>query len=84
MNGNTWQLQEAKNKFSQLVDKAMHDEPQIVTKHGNNAVVVISIDEYEKITKPEIDLVEFFLLSPLRGIDIDITRNKDIPRNIEF
>jgi len=84
MNGNTWQLQEAKNKFSQLVDKAMHDEPQIVTKHGNNAVVVISIDEYEKLTKPEIDLVEFFIQSPLHGLNIDITRNKDTPRDIEF
>ena len=42
MKDNTWQLQEAKSKFSQLVEDAMHKEPQIVTKHGDKAVVVLS------------------------------------------
>ena len=45
---NSWQLQNAKNKFSNLVDKAQHNGPQVVTKHGKDAVVVISIDEYKK------------------------------------
>ena len=40
MKNNTWQLQDAKSKFSQLVENAMSNEPQFVTKHGNNAVVV--------------------------------------------
>jgi len=39
---NSWQLQNAKNKFSNLVDKAQHNGPQIVTKHGKDAVVVLS------------------------------------------
>ncbi|MCP3849192.1 MAG: type II toxin-antitoxin system Phd/YefM family antitoxin [Gammaproteobacteria bacterium] len=53
----TWQLQDAKSKFSQLVESAMADEPQIVTKHGNNAVVVLSYKEYEAMTKPKNSLV---------------------------
>jgi prevent-host-death family protein len=84
MKGNTWQLQEAKSKFSQLVEDAIHKEPQIVTKHGDNAVVVLSFKEYSKITKPKGDLVEFLRNSPLAGIELKITRDKDIPRDIEL
>jgi len=84
MKNNTWQLQEAKSKFSQLVESAMHKEPQIVTKHGDKAVVVISFEEYTKITKPKTDLVKFLRESPLTGVTIETTRNKDTPRDIDI
>jgi len=84
MKDNTWQLQEAKSKFSQLVEDAMHKEPQIVTKHGNKAVVVLSFDEYTKITKPKSDLVKFLKESPLAEAALEITRNKDVPRDISL
>ena len=84
MKDNTWQLQEAKSKFSQLVEDAMHKEPQIVTKHGNKAVVVLSFEEYAKITKPKTDLVQFLRESPLTEISLEITRNKDVPRDIDL
>lgn len=81
---NTWQLQDAKSKFSQLVDKAMRHEPQFVTKHGNNAVVIISFEDYLKFTKPKDNLIDFLRSSPLMEVDIDVTRNKDIPRDMEL
>ncbi len=84
MKDNIWQLQEAKSKFSQLVEHAMHKEPQIVTKHGNKAVVVLSFEEYTKITKPQTDLVQFLRNSPLVEIGLEITRNKDLPRDIDL
>jgi prevent-host-death family protein len=84
MEENTWQLQDAKSKFSQLVDKAMHSTPQIVTKHGNNAVVIMSFKDYEKFTRPENDLVSFLRNSPLAEANLEITRNKDLPRDIEL
>lgn len=80
----TWQLQDAKSKFSQLVESAMADEPQIVTKHGHNAVVVLSYKEYEAMTKPKKSLVNFFRDSPLAGAELDISRNNDFPREIEL
>lgn len=83
-NNNTWQLQDAKSKFSQLVDSAMHSSPQFVTKHGHNAVVVLSFEEYKKMIKPEKDLVSFFQDSPFGDFELDITRNKDLPREIEL
>lgn len=84
MENNTWQLQDAKSKFSQLVDKAMHNNPQFVTKHGNNAVVVMSFEDYKKFTKPKNDLVSFLRNSPLVEANIEITRNNDLPRDIEL
>ncbi|MDA3938439.1 MAG: type II toxin-antitoxin system Phd/YefM family antitoxin [Spirochaetia bacterium] len=81
---NTWQLQDAKSKFSMLVENAIHHEPQFVTRHGNNAVVIVSFEDYKKITKPETDLVSFLGNSPLAGVDMDISRNKDLPREIEL
>ena len=84
MKNNTWQLQEAKSKFSQLVEDAMHKEPQIVTKHGDKAVVVLSFEEYTKMTKPKTDLVKFLRESPLAEVALEITRNKDVPRDISL
>jgi prevent-host-death family protein len=81
---NSWQLQDAKNKFSSLVDKAQHNGPQVVTKHGKDAVVVLSIDEYKKLIKPKTSLLKFFQNSPLSKIKLDIKRNKDLPRDIEL
>ncbi len=84
MNQNTWQLQDAKSKFSQLVDSAMHHTPQFVTKHGSNAVVIISFEDYMQFTKPKDDLVTFLRNSPLVESDLDLTRNKDMPRDVEL
>ena len=85
MKNDTWQLQDAKSKFSQLVDNAMHNKPQFVTKHGNNAVVVLSFEDYRKIIKPNTDLVTFFKNSPLSELNLDLSRNnKDYPRDIEL
>ncbi|HMT91575.1 type II toxin-antitoxin system Phd/YefM family antitoxin [uncultured Thiothrix sp.] len=84
MEQNTWQLQDAKSKFSQLVDNAMHHRPQFVTKHGSNAVVIISFEEYANFIKPKGDLVTFLRSSPLADSDLDFTRNKDMTRDIEL
>ena len=79
-----WQLQEAKNKFSRLVEQAQHNGPQIVTKHGRETVVIISADEYRRLIRPKKDIVRFFQESPLFGEDIDLTRSKETPRDIEL
>ncbi len=50
----TWQLQAAKNKFSQLVEKARKIGPQIVTKHGKKAVVILSFEDYKKMIPPAV------------------------------
>ena len=80
----TWQLQEAKNKFSKLVEKAQHEGPQFVTKHGKESVVVLSVEEYKKIVKPKSNLFQFIQTSPLSDALINIERDKSLGRDIEL
>jgi prevent-host-death family protein len=79
-----WQLQEAKNKFSNLVERAQKEGPQVVTKHGKEAVVVLSADDYKKLARPKINLHQFLSKSPLAGLDLDLSRDKKAPRNISL
>ena len=79
-----WQLQDAKNRFSEVVDNAMREGPQVVTKRGKEAVVVISIDEYRKIQQPKDSLIDFFQSSPLSEIELDIDRDKSPAREVEL
>ncbi len=77
-----WQLQEAKNKFSNLVERAQHEGPQVVTKHGKEAVVILSVEDYKKLAKPKVSLFKFIQNSPLGGNNIDISRDRSIPRDV--
>jgi antitoxin Phd len=49
MPSSTWSLQDAKNRFSAVVEAASHGKPQVVTKHGKPAVVVVAADEYARL-----------------------------------
>lgn len=45
-----WQLQTAKQRFSELVERALRDGPQVVTRRGEEVVVVVSTDDYRRLT----------------------------------
>lgn len=79
-----WKLQDAKNHFSEVVECAIHDGPQEVTKRGEHAVVIISFAQYQQLCKPKDDLVSFFKNSPLYGVELDLERRKDLPREIDL
>jgi len=79
-----WQLQEAKNRFSEVVRKASEEGPQTVTKHGKDSVVVLSAEEYRKLDRPKTSLVEFFQKSPLSKVEIDLKRDKSPSRHVEL
>jgi len=80
----TWQLKDARANFSTLVDREISDGPQIVTRNGKKAVVVVSVEEWMRRERRRGDLVDFFANSPLREEGIDIERHRDFPREIEF
>jgi prevent-host-death family protein len=79
-----WQLQEAKNKFSEVVRRASEEGPQTVTKHGKDSVVVLSAEDYRKLEQPKTSLVEFFQKSPLAKVEIDLKRDKSPSRQVEI
>ena len=80
----SWQLQEAKNRFSEVVEEALTHGPQTVTRHGREVVVVLSIEEYKRMKQPQKNLFQFFQESPLYGLELDITRSRELPRDIDL
>ena len=77
----TWQLQAAKQRFSELVERARREGPQVVTKHGREAVVVVSIEEYRRLRGDEPSLVEFIRSGPDLDL-LDIDRADDRGRDV--
>jgi antitoxin Phd len=77
-----WQLQEAKNKFSEVVDKAISTGPQEITRHGKKTAVVLSFEEYRRLRRRTSSIAEFFHRSPLRGIHLG--RQGDFPRDVHL
>jgi prevent-host-death family protein len=75
-----WQLQEAKNKFSEVVEEALKHGPQVITKRGKETVIVLSYADYRKMMLAQKKLSDFFRESPLVGIDLDLTRDKSPTR----
>lgn len=79
----SWQLQEAKQKFSRLVQQAVNVGPQVVTKYGEAVVVVVSADEYRRLTGDKMDFKDFLMSSP----DLDEVippRTQEWPREIQL
>jgi antitoxin Phd len=71
-----WQLQAAKQRFSELVERAQREGPQLVTKHGREAVVVVSAEEYRRLKGPADDLVDFLRSAPDFDL-LDLQRPSD-------
>jgi len=81
---NTWQLQEAKNRFSALVNQAKRQGPQTITRHGKESVVLISMEDYKNLISPQRNLVELMRHSPLYGVELDLTRSRDTGRDVSL
>ena len=71
----SWQLQEAKNKLSKLVDEAMKSGPQIITRRGVEVAIVLSVEEYRQLKTSKEKLSDFFRQSPLANVELDLTRD---------
>ncbi|MBX2996909.1 MAG: type II toxin-antitoxin system Phd/YefM family antitoxin [Caldilineaceae bacterium] len=70
-----WQLQEAKNKFSEVVEEALTQGPQVITKRGVEAVIVLSYAEYRKLMLTQQKLSDFFRHSPLAEANLNLQRD---------
>ncbi len=76
-----WQLQEAKNRFSKVVEEALKDGPQVITRRGVETAVVLSFADYRQMLLGRKRLSEFFSESPLAGLDLDSTRDSGPARD---
>jgi len=77
----TWQLQEAKNRLSEVVDRALSDGPQTITRHGRATVVIVAAEQYARETGRE------KLSTVLRECPVKrwkVSRDKDTGRTLSF
>ena len=81
----SWQMQTAKARFSEVVKNAVQDRPQEITLHGRSVAVVVSRELFDRLSGNEQSLVNFMRASPLAGHDeIDFERSRSLPREIAF
>ena len=81
---NRWQLQEAKSRFSEVVNDALTHGPQQITRHGQEVAVLLSTAEFKRLTRPKGDIVSFFSRSPFAKTKIDLSRSKETARGVEL
>jgi len=84
MSSQNWTVAEAKAKFSEIIERAMSDGPQTITRNGRKAAVVVGAEEWQRKTKRIGNLAEFFAESPLRESGLKIRRLKERPRKINL
>jgi antitoxin Phd len=84
MASQTWQLQDAKSRFSELVETVISKGPQTVTKHGKPAVVVISVEEYQRSKTPRKSLATALRECPVPLLPLLGDSPKRIARKINF
>jgi antitoxin Phd len=78
-----WQVQEAKQRFSELVRRTLEEGPQVVTRHGEEVVVVVAADEYRRSQAARPNFKEFLMSGPSFD-DLELDRSTDPPREISF
>jgi prevent-host-death family protein len=79
-----WQLQDAKNRFSEVVDKAVRSGPQIITRRGQETAVVLSFEDWSKLARRGDRLIDVLRRAPkLRG-GLSVERSADTGRKLEL
>lgn len=84
MDSGDWTVAQAKAKFSELIEHAERQGPQIITRNGKRAAVVVSVAEWESKNARPGSLADFFAASPLGGSGLRVSRSKDKMRKTEL
>jgi prevent-host-death family protein len=74
-NAKAWTLADAKAHLSEVVESALNKGPQVITRHGRKAVVVVAAEKWERKTSRQGTLADFFAASPLREAGLDLERS---------
>jgi prevent-host-death family protein len=86
-----WQIQDAKQRFSEMIRAVAHDGPQIITRHGEEVAVVVDIAEYRRLTRPTVNLTGLLLGEPTISAEaaevlaqVEAERKADVGRPIDL
>ena len=77
-----WQVQEAKTRFSELIERARAEGPQTIARHGAARAVVLSIEDYHALAAHKPDFKAHLLGGP-KFDDFSVTRDRDTGRDVE-
>lgn len=78
-----WQLQQAKNRLSEVIRQSANDA-QTITVRGKQAAVVISAERYRQLLGQKESLIEFMQRAPWAKTELDVVRNRDTGRDIQL
>jgi len=78
-----WQVQEAKTRLSEVIEEANTRGPQIITRHGAERAVVLSIADYRALTAHRPNLKDYLLSGP-KVDTFDVKRSRDMGRKISL
>lgn len=80
-----WQVQEAKQRFSEILRRAQSEGPQFVTRHAKQVAVVMDIEEFRTLVGQSMDFKEYLLSMPKSDDDEDIfERSRDLMRDVDL
>lgn len=77
----TWQVQDAKQRLSELL-RAAESQPQVITRHGRDVAVVVDIARWRRLTGAEVELVDYLRHGPSFD-DLELVRADDRPREVD-
>jgi antitoxin Phd len=77
-----WQIQAAKARFSEMVERTLKEGPQTVTRHGKPVAVLVPAEEYRRLRSGGKSLKRLLAAAPLEGVEI--TRSRDTGRVVDF
>lgn len=77
-----WQIQQAKARFSEMIERALNEGPQTVTRHGKAVAVLVPADEYRRLRTGGGNFKAFLAKAPLQGVEI--RRSRDTGRVVDL
>ena len=81
MTSNHWQVQDAKQRFSELVRRAQDEGVQVVTRHGQEVAVVLGMAEFRQLSDDRPDFKAYLIAGPV--VDVEVVRSPELPRELD-
>jgi len=78
-----WQIQEAKTRLSEVIDEACQQGPQIITRHGRERAVLLSIQDYRSLTAHKPRFNDYLLGGP-KTDNFEVPRSRDTGRRVRL
>jgi len=78
-----WQVQDAKQRFSELIRQARSHGVQFITRHGAEVAVVLDIDEYRRLSGQSTDFKQYLRAGPHTD-ELAVGRVRELPRSVDL